>query len=58
MGFLSIISVHVLDYHVVLFCSLFTYQMKQSLEKLHSGIGVPELQQDPDDPLTETQTEA
>uniref|UniRef100_H3CI26 GRAM domain containing 1A n=1 Tax=Tetraodon nigroviridis TaxID=99883 RepID=H3CI26_TETNG len=28
-------------------------QMKQSLEKLHSGIRVPELQQDaPDDPLT------
>lgn len=33
--------------------------MKQSLEKLHTGIGVPELQQDaPDDPLTETLTEA
>lgn len=39
--------------------SFFTYQMKQSLEKLHSGIRVPELQQDaPDDPLTETLTEA
>lgn len=34
----------------------FTYQMKQSLEKLHIGIEVPELQHDaPDDPLTKTE---
>ncbi|XP_070822223.1 protein Aster-A isoform X5 [Chaetodon trifascialis] len=34
-------------------------QMKQSLEKLHRGIVVPEVQQDPpDDTLTETLTEA
>nr|XP_046256849.1 protein Aster-A isoform X2 [Scatophagus argus] len=34
-------------------------QMKQSLEKLHRGIAVPEVQQDPpDDPLTESLTEA
>uniref|UniRef100_A0A674MN27 GRAM domain containing 1A n=1 Tax=Takifugu rubripes TaxID=31033 RepID=A0A674MN27_TAKRU len=33
-------------------------QMKQSLEKLHSGIGVPELQHDaPDEPPAETQAE-
>lgn len=33
--------------------------MKQSLEKLHRGIVVPEVQQDPpDDPLTESLTEA
>lgn len=32
--------------------------MKQSLEKLHSGIGVPELQHDaPDEPTAETQAE-
>lgn len=38
--------------------SFFTYQMKQSLEKLHSGVGVPELQHDaPDEPPAETQAE-
>lgn len=32
--------------------------MKQSLEKLHSGIGVPELQHNaPDEPPAETQAE-
>ncbi len=38
---------------------MFISQMKQSLEKLHRGIGVPEVQQDPpDDTLTESLTEA
>lgn len=38
---------------------MFISQMKQSLEKLHRGIVVPEVQQDPpDDTLTESLTEA
>lgn len=38
---------------------MFISQMKQSLEKLHQGIVVPEVQQDPpDDTLTESLTEA
>lgn len=47
-----------MDYYMYSSPSFFKYQMKQSLEKLHSGIGVPELQQNPpDDTLTETLTE-